>query len=558
MSRRKVLRGIAAGVGAAATSTLAVGRNSTASAEPNSMVNVLDFGVTGDGVTDDHDAIQAVVTATGGARPIYFPAGRYRIGTTGAPDANRITMPTATHLSFANGAVVEVNAIDNQLGSAIFFAAGSDGTKTRLTAAAEAGNHSVLLPPGESAKLLVGDIIGFESQGLAGDYGARPWHVREFHSVASTDATTVYLDGPLEYSYRPPDSAVFWRITTTDDIIIDGAVFECGPGVKAGTDGSFPIRLQKVKNFQLKNVQIRDMIGGIAIYDSYNGHISSCTIDGLPFYSSSFGYGLMIGGSSARIRVDDLHGSNTRHLFTTVAEERGSGPQDATFWGGPIQVQVNNGVGYGAPNGWAIWDTHEFGRHIEFNNCHAFDGGAAVVGFQMRAQDVTLNNCSALRNGARGVALTERSKRVSIVGGEFGFSGSEGMAVSGESHQIMGAYVHDCVGAGIAIANSADALIQTCSIANNLYGVQDGGAKGSANARIKDCVIPYSPKQTISILNLGTSAVADNLLCLGYESMGGLWNSATSAWGAPSGATYSIMTSNGWISSSPPPTTTPR
>ena len=187
-----------------------------------------------------------------------------------------------------------------------------------------------------------------------------------------------------------------------------------------------------------------------------------------------------------------------------------------------------------------------------------------MCGFQMRAQDVALNNCSGQNNGARAVALTERSKRVRIFGGDFGSSAGEGIAASGKAHQISGAYIHDCVGPGIAILNSDSILIERCSIVNNHVGLQDGGStmnapvKASENARIADSAIPYSVKQNISIGNLSTTAIADNLLCLGYESMGGLWNSATSAWGAPSGATYSIMTSSGWISSPPPSPTAPR
>jgi hypothetical protein len=46
-------------------------------------INVLDFGATGDGVTDDTAAIQAAVYATGdynsGVTPLYFPAGTYII-----------------------------------------------------------------------------------------------------------------------------------------------------------------------------------------------------------------------------------------------------------------------------------------------------------------------------------------------------------------------------------------------------------------------------------------------------------------------------------------------
>jgi len=559
-TRRKVLQSVAAGLGAAAASALAVTISAPARALPNGMIDVLSYGVAGDGKKDDHDAIQNIVSTYGGHQPIHFPAGRYRIGTTGAKGTNRIAMPSGTHLSFADGAVVEVNAEDNQLGRAIFFAGGTDGPKTPLPANADVGAQAVALPQGLSAEFAVGDIIGIESTGSAGDYAdAGPWYVREFHSVAAIIANTIYLDSPLEYPYAVTDSAVIWKVNTVDNITIDGAVFECGPGVTAGTDGTYPIRLSKVKDILLRNILIRDMIGGIAIHDCYRGQIRDCTIDGTPRYGDAYGYGVHIGGSSAWITVDNLHGSNNRHLFTTLSDDRGG-----VFWGGPMHLRINSGIGYGAADGYSIWDTHEFGRHIEFNNCVALDGGKFVSGFQMRAQDIVMNNCQAQRNGLRAVVLTARSKRVHIRGGDFGYAGTQGIAAAGESNRISEAYVHDCAGAGIALINSKDLLIQNCTSVNNLYGLQDAGAakpengpqRASVNARIVDSVIPHSEKQKISIMDLSSTAVVENLQCLGFSTAGGMWNSAVPGWGVQNGARYSMLTSNGWITNSP--TTTPR
>ena len=44
-------------------------------------VNALDYGADSTGTTDCATAVQAAVTAAAG-RPVYFPAGTYRIGTT--------------------------------------------------------------------------------------------------------------------------------------------------------------------------------------------------------------------------------------------------------------------------------------------------------------------------------------------------------------------------------------------------------------------------------------------------------------------------------------------
>ena len=556
IGRRQVLRAAAIGVGAAATSGLASRCSGLAAAAPEGAVNALENGVSGDGVTDDHEAIQNLIQAYGGKRPIAFPAGRYRLGTPSKSKTNRITMPSGTHLVFADEAVIEINAVDGQPGTAVFFAGGADGTKAPLSVEAVAGGQSVELPIGTGADFSVGDIIGLESNGIAGEYEpAGPWYVREFHEIMSTNSGTLHLDSPLEYSYLPTESAVFWKVNTINDIVIEGATFECGPGIQAGVDHTYPIRLSKVKNFTLDRLKIRKMTGGISIHDCYNGSIGDCSVDGLPSYETSFGYGVHIAGSSARIEIDNLRGSDNRHLFTTLADQRGG-----TFWGGPMHVRVNNGVGRGAEHGYAVWDTHEFGRHIEFNNCLALGGGIRVTGFQIRAQDVSLNNCSAVNNGFRGVHLHDRSKRVSIHGGEFGHAGAQGIAIAGIDHQVVGSYIHGCRGAGVALINSEEPLIQGCSISNNAYGLQDGGSetaadaplRASVNARIKDCVIPYSATQMVSIANLSVSAVAEDLICLGYKLMGGMYDSVGKRWGAPDGAKYSILTNDGWISNALP------
>ena len=553
MTRRSLLRGVALGVSTAPI--LPMIRPASVAALPDGAVSVLANGVTSDDGTDQRQAIQRVIDTFSGSRVIFFPPGRYRIGTAGAKGPNRIRLRTGTYLAFSEGAVIEVNAVDQQSGSSIFFAGGADGTKSSIPADAVMGERSVALPGRIVRNLAVGDIVGLESFGIAGDSGGYPWYVREFHRVTAIGASgTVTIDTPLEYSYLRSDRAVAWRVATVDDVTIDGAVFECGPGVTAGTDGTYAIGVSKAANLRIRNVVLTNMIGGISIHDCYGGSIVDCTVDGLPRYGSPYGYGVHVGGSSAMIRVDNLRGSRIRHLFTTLSDDRGE-----AYWGGPMRIQVNNGVGYGAKEGFSIWDTHEFGRHIEFNHCVATGGGSAVSGFQIRAQDVTLNNCTARENGKRAVVLTNLSKRVRIFGGDFGHSGSQGIAAAGESHEILDAFVHDCIGAGIAIDNSENILVQGCTIVNNAYGLQDAGGgkhrsaeiKESLNAKIENCIIPFSERQKISMLDLSSSAVVANVQCRGFGSTGGLRNSKTGRWEAPLGAVYSILTDDGWVSNRP-------
>ena len=45
----------------------------------NDFVSVKDFGAVGDGITDDHAAIQAALSS--GAATVYIPTGRYAVKT---------------------------------------------------------------------------------------------------------------------------------------------------------------------------------------------------------------------------------------------------------------------------------------------------------------------------------------------------------------------------------------------------------------------------------------------------------------------------------------------
>jgi hypothetical protein len=67
-------------------------------------VNVLDYGVTGDGTTDDATAIQAAFTAAGIGSVVYFPPLTYAIGSTVTiPDPHNVTV-------MAHGAVFKLTA----------------------------------------------------------------------------------------------------------------------------------------------------------------------------------------------------------------------------------------------------------------------------------------------------------------------------------------------------------------------------------------------------------------------------------------------------------------
>lgn len=479
---------------------------------------VTEGGIDNTGATDVRAAIQALVTANAGVRPLLFPAGRYRIGATGQSGSNRISVPSNTYITCDEGAVFEINAADAQAGTAVFYAAGTDGVKADLTTNIVAGAQSITLPAGQASNYSRGDLVGVESLGLAGAYALGPFYRREIRMVMGVTGDVLRLDAPLEYAYATTDTAQFWKLTPVKNIVLDGMRFESGPGVTPGTTGAYPIKLIKVLNAHLRNVSVHNMIGGIALYDCYDGLLDDINIDGLPRFSDAFGYGVFAAGSTTNLTINNLRGRETRHVFTTIADMRGTDP-NYTFWGGPMHVQINGGIGYGAVDGLSIWDTHDFGRHIHFNQTIAVGGGALVSGFQMRAQEVQLNNCRAIRCGLRGVVATDTSKNVHIIGGEYAYNGGTGITFNGEGGRAFGPRVHHNGSAGIGLnATTAidNAIIDALIFENAAYGILDAGASGSTRSLISNCHIPKSTAQTTAIANPSATSVIVGGVFTGY------------------------------------------
>lgn len=509
MDRRSVLRlGVTGAVGAYAMNALGIpGASAESSAEAGSTVNVVEQGVSNTGAEDVRAAIQAVVKEFGGQHPIRFPRGRYRIGESGQSGSNRIVLPSGTRIECDPGAVFEVNAVDAQRGTAVFYASGTEGSKRVLTVPQPEGSQFITLPPEFRDAFKTGDLIGLESTRQAveivgyRDPGLGIGFCREIRQVSTVEGDVVHVDTPLEYTYLPEDNARFFRVTPVTDIALTGLRFESGPGVTPGVSHTYAIKLEKSLGVQLRDIELHNMTGGVILLDAYHAGVDGLLADGLPSVENSYGYGLAAAGSTTHLVANHLSGQGTRHIFTTLADER----PGKEYWGGPMHVEVNDSTGTGGSDSYSVFDTHEFGRHIHFNNCTALGGGPKVCGYQMRAQHVVLNNCRAEGNGLHAVSLKSTSANVVIEGGEFAKAGYAGVNVRGRDHRIDGARVANSgqsgtASGGIDYAGSVDVHIKGCQLVDNFdRGLKDSGIDPSVRAFIEDCVALPSATQTMSI-----------------------------------------------------------
>lgn len=475
-----------------------------------SVVPVLatDEGIRGDGTTDDSDAIIAVFAAYAGVRAVRFPRGSYRI-------TKRITIPSGLEVIRDEGAVFVVDDVDVASGTAMFYGAGTDGTKTSLDASTAAGAESVVLPSGYGAGFSVGDIIGFESTDEVTGMSIAI-RARELRRVEKVSTDTVTLDAPLHYAYTTGDTAKFWKVTPLSGVKLD-MEFEMGDGVTPGTDKSYCIRLEKVTDSTV-NAKITNGVGGILLSDAVSCSTERVRVNGLPSFSDAYGYGVVLVGACHDVVINGLRGRYCRHVFTTLYEQR-TGP---LYYAGPQHVSVNQARGYGCAESYAIFDNHQGAKFIEYNECVAIGGGNTGdgIGFQCRSDDVTYNNCRAIRCKG-GVRVTSDAARATFNGGEYAHSKTTGAGIgtSGPGTKVIGANCHDNGGAGVAaVATTAtDCLVSSCSLTENgTYGVQL--ATTTPRPVVVGNHIPEGTGgvQTVAVINAGADAIISGNVCTGY------------------------------------------
>jgi hypothetical protein len=329
-------------------------------AASSNMLSALDYGVTGDGTTDDTTAIQNLVDnsdVTSGHRTVFFPAGNYRITGTitvsqgvlilgdGMPSSDPGGAPGGTNFVFNNGTsdgfVWDIAVKEGAMG-------GLENVGIQASSSS-AGRAVAVIPNWSTSFVRLTDFIlrNVVFTNATSQQWDRLISVENNSSLATTECIVEnVLDATVSPSVDNQNAFYF-----EEAIVMGTTIRSRGTGgVVSSTNG---LRLKDCESFQLSSI----ILPGYLTIDGGTGF----TYTNLCFLSGFFGY--------VNIDVTDLKGTGNIESRTSIdcaaKDFKITSPQSDNFSGRMTAIK-SNVTGDSTPYQ-VIWDTEDWDKNGTFD-----------------------------------------------------------------------------------------------------------------------------------------------------------------------------------------------
>lgn len=370
-------------------------------------VDVLRFGATGDGSTDDSASVQRAldVSLLTGQR-VHFPS-RNRNGQT-VYRCNGVRVYANTHVTADHGVIIEKNggaAFTN-----IFNATSTLGTATALTANGTKGASSVVVT--SNSGLSVGQLVLIRDATYKFSTSGRNLELNEIDGIAGT---TITLRNRLIGNYATASTAELVPVTTpARKIKFENVQCRVPSG---GTGGAF--YFQEAYDCDVVNsgcVGMEDQ-GGVQTWRSAYIRIRGGRYaDGQNQSTAGKGYGISFGEASHHCQAigvqttnvrENAFGANVRHSqfidciavgsYDNGFNSHANGVEDCDV----VNCSVYSSRSFGFVAGFT--GSNAADKRIRFINCRSYDSGS--YGFWTGAdvgrenEDIEFIDCVAIRPG---------------------------------------------------------------------------------------------------------------------------------------------------------------
>jgi hypothetical protein len=366
------------------------------------VVSAADHGVTGDGRTDDTDALlEAIDQAAERSVPLDIPAGTYVISET-------LELPTGVPAVRLHDEAVIRQTVD----APVFARRGSASAGPWLVSGADEGAGSVRIED-PSAALEEGDWLLVASERTV--HRGKKFRLGSLRRVTAIDDDQIELDRPLHRDLS--EGTTGYRIGLAPPVTVTGGVVE-----HAQPEDAFAplVLLEWVERPVVDGVEIRNCGGsGIKTVGTVDGEIDVDVHDCLDDHDGKrfgngrhYGYGVEVTGPTRDLEVTGTAHS-VRHAFTT----NGSFPLDdrrLVNVGEPENIDVSMDVWDTTSSG---LDTHELGVDIRFHDCTVEQAGRYLregdadfkeggFGIFIRSPRTIVENCEVSGSARTGIAVS--------------------------------------------------------------------------------------------------------------------------------------------------------
>lgn len=252
-------------------------------------VSVKDFGAVGDGVADDSGAVEAAINvALAGGRHVYFPSGRYRIGT-----AKQFVYTGDLHLYGDEATIVMASGTPVCMG----FMPPLASTIT-LTSSVNDGEKSIDVS--SASGLEPGHVLFFNTSTPVDS--AWGYVKRSLVRVGQVVGNTVYLSEPLNFGFTSAE--------TTITSFPYASLKINGVNIEQASERRFDFAL--LQQCELSNVTIKGYaqhIGNVVLFNQCYGVTGTqlTIINGL--------YAIALSNGTRYVRFDNIMATNAWHPF---------------------------------------------------------------------------------------------------------------------------------------------------------------------------------------------------------------------------------------------------
>lgn len=375
-----------------------------------STLNATDFGVVGDGVADDSDALNAAVAAVPAGGRLVIPAGTYRLADTIVNDGKALAVEArgarfvrsanipAARFTGTQGATHVVTSLSNitipePSGGAV------DGVELVLGSVPDAGHYS----RGDVVKVVADDVLTGTRD--AGDGSmAEQMRAGQFFTVYS------YAGGVLTLQGRPIDAMTTnIRVAKYDDARVewDGGTFDVVPELVGGGSNADTFELVDLVGPSVRGVSIMRSTGvGIEVRSCYRAHVDGLSVGWAKNDLAVGASGHAIANiASQSLRVSNLNAGNVRHGYSDNSPHPVVNEAAFNRYGRPLDTIVSDAV-VDSSSG-SSFDTHTSSYNTIFVNCVSRNSASFAIGLRGKFHSVI--DCKVLNAKEAAVrAFTER------------------------------------------------------------------------------------------------------------------------------------------------------